>query len=202
MNAETWLSFSKYALYIGTALVAIGTISVSHFSSIVDKAKGRKIDELLDGNRTLQQGNQELLGKVEKYQVDLESKQREIEQLKIEATKSRRGIVSTWDFNGVRREGTAGSMTAIAGEEVGVFQELARLRQERKHPEIVALATKQIEKTPGWLTPYLMRGAAYASIGEIQKAIADLQHVVKEAAGDPAYVQASEMLNKLKGQGK
>lgn len=202
MNAETWLSLSKYALYIGTALVAIGTISVSHFSSVVDRAKGKKIDELLNGNRALQSGNQELLGKVERYQSDLEEKQREIEKLNIEATKSRRGIVSTWDFNGVRREGTAGSMTAIVGEEVGVFKELGRLERERKFPEVIELATHQIERTPGWLTPYLLRGAAYANLGETREAIADLQHVVKEAAGDPAYAQASAMLGRLQSSGK
>ncbi len=209
MNAETWLNLAKYALYVGTALVAIGTIGVSHFSSVVDRAKDRKMDDLLDGNRRLQEGNTELqegntelLTKVEKYQDDLELKQQEIEQLKRESVKSRRGIVSTWDFNGVRREGRAGSMAAILGDEVGVFQELTRLEKEGKHAEVIALATKQIERTPDWLTPYLARGVAYANIDEVQKAVADLEHVVDQAAGDPDYSQAGVVLQQLKGRGR
>lgn len=179
MNADTWLTLSKYALYIGTVLVAIGTIGVSNFSSVVDRVKDQKIDKLLDGNRTLQSGNQELLGKVEKYQGDLEAKQGEIERLKTEAIKASRGVVSTWDFNGVRREGRAGVMKAIMGDEVAVFEELVRLEQGGQHARIVEVVATQIRKTPDWLTPYLFRGIAYARLGKVQEAKADLEHVVR-----------------------
>lgn len=179
MNADTWLTLSKYALYIGTVLVAIGTIGVSNFSSVVDRVKDQKIDKLLDGNRTLQSGNQELLGKVEKYQGDLEAKQDEIERLKTEAIKASRGVVSTWDFNGVRREGRAGVMKAIMGDEVAVFEELVRLEQGGQHARIVEVVATQIRKTPDWLTPYLFRGIAYARLGKVQEAKADLEHVVR-----------------------
>ena len=202
MNADTWLSLSKYVLYLGTVLVAFGTIGVSHFASIVGRAKDLKVDELLGGNRKLQAGNQQLLAKVDEYQADLKSKQQEIEELKTEAVKSRRGFVSAWDFNGVSREGTAGSMTATISNEVNVFQELSRLEREGTPAQVVELATKQIGKTPDWLTPYLARGVAYANIGEVQKAVADLEHVVDSAAGDPAYEQAAVVLEQLKERGK
>lgn len=202
MSADTWLSLSKYALYIGTGLVAIGTIGVSHFSSVVDRVKDQKIDKLLDGNRTLQSGNQELLGKVEKYQSDLEAKQGEIERLKTEAIKASRGVVSTWDFNGVRREGRAGVMNAIMGEEVAIFEELVRLERGGEHARIVELATTQIRKTPDWLTPYLFRGIAYARLGKLQEAKADLEHVVRNSAGDKAYAEAGIALQQLKAREK
>jgi hypothetical protein len=167
---------------------------VSYFTSKLDKAKGQKIDSLLSGNQRLEQGNRELLGRIDIYQKDLASKQEEINTLKFEATRSRRGLVSVWDFNGARREGSAASTNVTAGEEFGVFQELGRLEQEKKFAEIVAIATKQITKNPDWLTPYLFRGAAYANLGELQKAAVDLRHVVSSAGGDPAYAQAQTLL--------
>ena len=194
MNTETLLTLAKVVVYIGTVLVALGTIGVSHFTSKLDKAKDQKIDSLLSGNQRLEQGNRELLGRVDVYQKDLASKQEEINTLKFKATRSGRGLVSVWDFNGVRREGSAGSKNATGGEEIGVYQELERLQQEKKFTEVVAIATKQITKTPDWLTPYLFRGAAYANLGELQKAAVDLRHVVSSAGGDPTYAQAQVLL--------
>lgn len=198
MNAEGLLQLCKWTLYIGTALVAVSTIGVSYFSTIVGRVKELKIDDLLAGNRILQDGNKELLKKVETYQGDLQQKQQEIDALNVEAAKSRRGVVSTWDYNGARREGTAGDMHVTVGDEVNVFQQLVRLEQERRFGEIVGLATKQIAKTPEWLTPYMFRGVAYANIGEVAKATADLEHVVRAAPGDPNYRNAAATLQRLK----
>lgn len=195
MNTETLLNLSKLALYVGTILVALGTIGVSHLTSKLDRVKDQKIDSLLSGNQRLEQGNSDLLGRIDGYQRDLESKQGEIDNLKLEAARSRRGLISVWDFNGARREGTAGSMSVTVGDEFGVFKQLSRLEQERKFAEIVPVATKQIAKTPDWLTPYLFRGEAYANLGELQKAVVDLRHVVNSAAGDSAYIRAQTLLS-------
>ena len=95
------------------------------------------------------------------------------------------------------RDGSEKPAITLFGDTVGVFQELARLEQEGDHAAIIELATKQIERTPSWLTPYLSRGVAYANIGELHKAIADLQHVVETAAGDPTYERAGMVLQQL-----
>jgi len=50
-----------------------GTIAVSILSSKVDTKKDKKIDELLNGNQLLQSSNAELHGKIDKYQLDLNS---------------------------------------------------------------------------------------------------------------------------------
>jgi len=42
-------------------------------SSKVDTKKDKKIDELLNGNQLLQSSNAELHGKIDKYQLDLNS---------------------------------------------------------------------------------------------------------------------------------
>jgi hypothetical protein len=200
MNPETLLTVSKVVLYVGTALVAIGTIGSSYYSSIVDRAKAAKIDELLDGNRRLQEGNADLLGEVRTYQADSKSKQREIDTLKEEAVKARRGVVSLWDFNGAKREGSAGNMSVTAGPEVAVYQEMGQLEREGKHQQVVDLATQQIQKTPDWLTPYFARAVAYAKLGQTDKAISDLEHVVKFSGGDKAYARAADMLQRMRGK--
>lgn len=82
MNIELWLLFARGVLILGTALVAIGTIGISILSPIVDKKKGEKIDELLEGNKKLQFSNNTLNSKIDKYQQDLIEKDKRIEELK------------------------------------------------------------------------------------------------------------------------
>jgi len=200
MNIETFLSISKWMLYIGTFLVAFGSIGVSYFTAKLDKTKDNKIDSLLNGNQRLEQGNRELLLKIDTYQEDLSTKQKEIDKLQFEADRSKRGLVSLWDFNGAHREGSAGSMKLTVGIEVNVFQELTRLEQDKKFDDIVSVATKQIAKTPDWLTPYLFRGVAYSHLGELQKAANDFRYVIKMAVGDPNYAQAQTLLNQIEQQ--
>jgi len=74
MNIESSLAFFKWVLYVGMALVAIGTIGVNILSSKVDKKKDHKIDELLKGNATL-------LKNTEQYQKDLIEKDTRIQEL-------------------------------------------------------------------------------------------------------------------------
>jgi tetratricopeptide (TPR) repeat protein len=197
MIIENWAIAYRYCLYIGTAFVAIGTIGGLYCSSIIDPAKDFKIDQLVKGNEELQKGNRDLLNKIQYYQNDLETKQHEIERLKTEAIKSRKGVISSWDYNGIKRDGTAGKMVATAGAECAVFQQLMSLMQEKDYPEIIRLTSEQIGKTPDWLTPYELRGFAYANTGKIPEAIGDFQHVIENAAGDPAYFRSAECLKTL-----
>lgn len=74
MNIENWLGFFRIILYMGTGLVAIGTIMVSILSPKVDKIKEQKIDELLQGNKQLQSS-------IGQYQNDLQSKEQKIQEL-------------------------------------------------------------------------------------------------------------------------
>jgi len=200
MNIETLLNISKWTLYIGTFLVAFSSIGVSYFTAKLDKAKDKKIDSLLNGNQRLEQGNRELSLKIDVYQEDLSAKQKEIDKLQFEVDRSKRGLLSLWDFNGGHREGSAGSMKLTIGIEVNVFQELTRLEHEKKFDDIVSVATVQIAKTPDWLTPYLFRGVAYTNLGELQKAANDFRYVVKMSAGDPKYAQAQTLLNQIEQQ--
>jgi tetratricopeptide (TPR) repeat protein len=200
MNTETLLSISKWILYIGIIMGAFGSIGVPYFTAKLDKTKDQKIDSLLNGNQRLEQGNRDLSLKIDVYQENLSAKQKEIDKLQFEVDRSKRGLVSLWDFNGGHREGSAGSMKLTVGIEVNIFQELARLEQEKKFDDIIAVATKQIAKTPDWLTPYLFRGVAYTNLGELQKAANDFRYVIKMAVGDPKYAQAQTLLDQIEQQ--
>lgn len=194
MNTETLLTASKWILIIGTILVALGTLGVGHFTAKSDQVKDRKIDSLLSSNQRLEDGNLQLLKNGATYQADLAVKQKEIETLKVESARAKRGLISQWDFNGARRQQSAGRSSVSAGPEIEVFQELGKLQKDKKFDEIIILATTQIAKTPDWLTPYFYRAIARGHLGQQQKAVEDLKYVVDVAAGDPAYAQAAEML--------
>lgn len=197
MNAESLLSISKVVLYIGTFLVAVGSVAVAHFTARTDEVKDKKIDSLLSGNKRLEDGNRDLATKIEAYQSDLQAKQREIEELKKSAAKAKRGVISQWDFNGARREGSAGRMTVSGGPEIHVYQQLVQLEQDNRFLELLSLADSQLVETPDWLTPRLFKGVALANLGRLDDAKIELQIVVEAAAGDPDYAPAIEILAKI-----
>jgi len=197
MSAETLLSIAKVILYVGTFLVAAGSIGVAHFTAKTDEVKDKKIDSLLGGNKRLEDGNKDLLGKIEAYQFDLQTKQREIEALKKDTAKAKRGVISQWDFNGARREGSAGRMSVSVGTENMVFQQFLELERLHRFPELLALTESQLNKTPDWLTPRMYRGVALANLGRLLDARHDVQSVLEAAAGDPAYSPAAEILRQI-----
>lgn len=197
MSAETLLSIAKVILYVDTFLVAAGSIGVAHFTAKTDEVKDKKIDSLLGGNKRLEDGNKDLLGKIEAYQSDPQTKQREIETLKRDTAKAKRGVISQWDFNGGRREGSAGRMSVSVGSECTVFQQFLELERLHRFPELLTLTDSQLIKTPDWLTSRLYRGIALANLGRLREAKHDVQSVVEAAAGDPDYSSAADILRQI-----
>lgn len=201
MNPNFGLWLCRSIVFLGAILMAAGALIAPHFSSKIDAKKDSKIDELVNGNRDLMYKNDELMSKITKYQTDIEIKNERIRQLEIDSKKASRGISSIYDFDGVRRTTLGpGQMSTIVGEETDVFQELVKMRQEEKFPEVIKLCEDQIVKTPEWLTPYLFLGIAYASLGNKEMAIKYLEWVVEKAPGDPNYAKAASILEKLKGK--
>ncbi len=198
MSYESWMVFFRWLSYIGLLLVFISTVGTSMFQSRADKTKDQKIDALVSGNKELLAKNDELVTKVSQYQQDLLTKDTRIKDLEVKAKKAGRGITSTYDFNGARRETSAGRSSVIAGEEIGIFQKMVELEKNKAYSELTALCEGQIKKTPTWLTPYLFLGVAYATLGNKDKAISNLEHVVNEAPGDPAYTKAGTILEKIR----
>jgi hypothetical protein len=178
MSPESWVSVCRIALLTGSISAAIAAFAMPYFQSQVDKAKDRKIDSLVTSNTRLER---ELLGQGT-YPTALEPSGADV------------GIDprTHFAFNGVRL-GTP-NKGQIVGEEFQVFSELKRLHKEGKSAQLIDLATRQIAKTPGWLTPYLYRGAAHAYLDDLEKSIADLRHVVQSAAGNSDYGRAAELL--------
>jgi tetratricopeptide (TPR) repeat protein len=193
MSDENWLSIFRYASFVGGVIVAFSTIGVTVFQSRTDKDKDKKIDELLKQNNDLSL-------KIDNYQNDLKTKEEKIKDLQVQAKKSSRGITSTFDFNGTKRDTTAGSVTAIAGDEFSVFQRILLLEKESKFVELKNLCEAQIKKTPNWFTPYLYLGVAYANLGNKEKAISNLEYVIENTPGDPNYAQAKTLLDQLKAK--
>lgn len=194
MSLESWLQFSKGISYVGLFLVFVSTVATSILSAKVDKIKDKRID-------TLVQGNNEFLRKINIYQDDLKKKEQEIEDLQTAAKKAQRGISSTYDYKGTKRDIKPAGITATVGDELAVFQKMQQLEKERRWRDLVNVCTEQIQKTPTWYTPYLFRGIAYANIAELDKAIQDINVVVKNTPGDPEYAHAIDLLRQLQKKG-
>jgi hypothetical protein len=182
---------SKIVSYVGLFLVFLSTVSSSIFSAKVDRLKDQRID-------TLVKGNAELLKRIDVYQTDLLKKQATIEELQIAAKKAERGISSTWDFRGVKRDIRPGVIKAGAGDELAVFKKMQEYQVGRQWEALIKLCTEQIQKTPEWYTPYLFRGIGYANIGQTEKAIQDVELVTSSTPGDPEYAQATDILRQIK----
>ena len=202
MSAETLLSISKIILYVGTVMVAAGSIAVAHFTAKTDEVKDQKIDSLLKGNKRLEDGSNDLLTRIGAYQADLQVKQQEIEALKKDSARAKRGVISQWDFNGARREESAGRTSVSVGDETIVFGQFLDLERLHKFQELLALAESQLSKTPDWLTPRLYRGVALANLGRLDEAKRDLQTVLETAAGDSAYSAAAEILRQIEARSR
>jgi len=154
---------------------------------------------LVNGKDTLIKQNQELAGKIEDYQKNLDEKDKAIQELEKQAKKASRGISSIYDFNGTKWVTTGpGHIFIETGLEFEIFKKINELEKQRNYPELKNICEQQIIKTPEWLTPYLYLGLAFANMGNKEKAIEMFEYVLKNAPDDPAYAQAKEFLKKLK----
>jgi hypothetical protein len=130
-------------------------------------------------------------------QLDPDAVMAKLDEIGENVKKLGRGIYSGYDFNGVKRDERPGATTAVAGEELGVFENMVRLKRDGQWNELLTTAEDQIEKTPRWLTPYLFSGIANANLGFRSAAIHRLKFVQQEAAGDPDYAEAGHILHQI-----
>ena len=207
----------KIIYFIGVGLIAIGTILIYWGSNLKTEEStkilntaiseknsdinnlGIKVSELIHGKNTLLQQNQELKSEIGRYQIDLNEKEKTIQELEKQVKKTTRGISSTYDFNGAKRITTRpGHISVAVGPEVEIFNKIIELEKQRNYPELKNICEQQIIKIPEWLTPYLYLGLAFANMDNKEKAIEMFEYVLSNAPDDPAYAQAKESLKKLK----
>jgi len=157
----------------------IGSIMATCFVWI-DSAK---IEELIDGK-------DKLITKIEELKTTIDKYQKENEYLKSEIDKAKRGIESSFDYNGARRVKSGGRTQAIGGEEYSLFHRFIELDKEKNYLAMFKLIEPQLKKTPTWYTLYFFRGIAYANTEEKDKAILDFEYFVQKASGDISYEEA------------
>jgi len=125
--------------------------------------------------------------------------EQKILELEAKASNASKGKTYAYDYNGAMRESPKPGFINLKTDtpENTAFQEMVKLLQEGKSKEVIPIAEKQIENSPEWLTPYLFLGAVYADLGDKEKAVYNLEYVLKEAPGDPDYAKAKEILDKI-----
>jgi len=106
--------------------------------------------------------------------------------------------VTTYDFNGVKHIQERNNSTAVVGDEMGVFQKISELQQNKDWIHLRDLCEESIHKYPQWLTPYLFSGVAFANLGDKKKAIERLEYVHQKAGGREDYKDAERLLAQLR----
>ena len=105
--------------------------------------------------------------------------------------------VVTYDFNGATRTTTPGGSSVVIDDDVNLVAILDALQSQKQWDETLRLCKDAINRKPGWLTPYMAAGIAYANKGDKNSAIKMFQHVVKESGGNDEYSEARRLLNLL-----
>ena len=130
---------------------------------------------------------------------DLKSVREQASVLTLRAQNAERGISDTYDFNGVHRQNMGGGrVTATAGQEMVVFQKIIKLYDDKDWSGLGGFCEDQIQKTPGWLTPYMFSGIAYSNLGNIPLAKERIEFVASKAGSDASYSDATRILAQLR----
>jgi hypothetical protein len=130
--------------------------------------------------------------------AELRSVSERAAELTVKAQDAERGISDTYDFNGAHRQRSGGRNAMTIGEEFSVFQTIQKLYNNQAWSDLRDLCEAQITKTPTWLTPHLYSGVANLRLGDLAKGEERLQFVVAHAGSDPAYADASRILEQIK----
>ena len=176
--------------WFGILAVAFSTIGLQVTTAKLDSFKSQKIDDLITGKNIL-------IEKVGDYQKQLEEKQSQINLLSRKAQNAERGISKFYTFNGQCKSQQGNRSTNIIGDETSIFGKLCELHDAKKWEELSLMATSIIKNNHEWLTPFLLRGIAYANLGDFASAEQDLQYVVSRAGDDPEYQQAAQLIAQI-----
>jgi hypothetical protein len=204
--------FFSTALQIGLLLALAGPASAQNTnltagtcSPIVTQNRGPVTIECSGVSEQMQRQLVEVLNSILQKQLDpaaVMSKLDEIAKgmgdLKKKSIDAERGIVSTYDFNGAKRDQVGGRITVEAGAQVNAFQKMLTLLNAQLWQELAALCEEQIVAAPRWLTPYYFAGYAYGNLGDRDRALDRLEHVAAFAGSDPSYSKAGALIRELK----
>lgn len=107
------------------------------------------------------------------------------------------GITSRYNPDGSQTHNLFGLELVEPTREVQVFRQIIELQNTGQWEKLSQLCSKQITKTPDWLTPYVARAAAQASLGNIEPALGDCEFVSRQPQTDSIYAQATNLLAAL-----
>jgi len=104
-----------------------------------------------------------------------------------------------YEFNGTKHSKSGPMSSAGAGAENSAYVELMQLEKAGDWDVLRDYAEKQINEYPNWWTPFVLDGKAYASLGNLDKAIEEMSHGLDLAKGtpsasEPQYRLAVQML--------
>lgn len=107
-------------------------------------------------------------------------------------------VVTTYEFTGIRHDTSPGVFKA-SDAEVAAFQQMKDKINVSDWKGLLSIAEDAKKRAPEWLTPYSAAGEAYASLCDKDKAITNLEFLVKQAEGSPTYDGAVSDAKKIIG---
>jgi hypothetical protein len=105
--------------------------------------------------------------------------------------------IITYERNGFQRITSPGKVMAGNGE-MEAFQKMNDLYGAKDWRNLIDLCESEMKKAPEWYTPYIYAGVAYGNLGQVEKAIEDLEHADKHVGDVSGYEDVRQDLTILK----
>ena len=102
----------------------------------------------------------------------------------------------TYTFNGVRTE-TSPGRTWRSDAPTIAFEKMIQIRKSQDWEGLKDFCELTMKEWPEWLTPYEFAGFANEKLGDRERAIELLNHVIKQSAGAVEYRWASQELEEM-----
>jgi hypothetical protein len=185
------------AIVIVWCITSVGSAGLVWHETYQSSRLHAQVDDLVQGKNEILKKNDELLAQNARFQNELAAEREKTRLLELQAKKAERGITSVYDFRGNNRSTSPGRITMYAGGKDGEFRKIVELRNQGRWKELLDECEREMQATPGWLTPYMFAGIAHASLGNREEAVRLLRHVKLNAAGDPEYSEVDALLRKL-----
>ena len=146
-------------------------------------------EEYSKSNKELYDQNISMLSKIDKYQEQIEIKNKKIEDLEKQSKALSRGNASTIQFDGSYLDKSGGGISLISETaENKAYKLLQKALKENNWIELLRLSETQIKESPKWITPYFYKAISLYNTNNHSEAIKLLEYVEKEPPGDATYL--------------
>ena len=125
-------------------------------------------NEVSKSNKALISQSNDLLSKIENYQLEVDKKNKLIKELEEKVNKVSKGIVNYIHWNGVHRIMKAGEIITLHNTvHNNAFIKMTELSKADKFKELIKLCNEFIPNNDEWQTPYIIKALALLNLNQV-----------------------------------